>query len=164
MISVGIVGGTGYTGKKLIQFCSAHPFVEDYQVYSGKSAGENLYDYFPDLMGLIYNYKVKSIDELSYEHDLYFVALLHGESLNYIPALISNGKYVIDIGGDYRLDNDELYEQWYKFTHTSSYLLKNKIHGLADYPSTNYDEHKLVANPGCYKTLHLVNNKVLEEA
>ncbi len=157
MISVGIIGGTGYTGKKLIQFCNAHPFVKDYQVYSGKSAGENLYDYFPELAGLINNLKINSANDLSYQHDLYFIALPHAESLNFVPSLISNGKYVIDLGGDYRLDAAELYEQWYKYNHTSSYLLNSKIYGLADFPGINYDEHKLVANPGCYPTSILLS-------
>jgi len=157
MISVGIIGGTGYTGKKLIQFCNAHPFVKNYQVYSGKSAKENLYDYFPDLTGLINNLKINSINDLSYDHDLYFIALPHGESLNFIPALISNGKYVIDLGGDYRLDIAELYEQWYNYNHTSSYLLNSKIYGLADFPGINYEEYKLVANPGCYPTAILLS-------
>jgi N-acetyl-gamma-glutamyl-phosphate reductase len=157
MISVGIIGGTGYTGKKLIQYCHAHPYVKEYKVYAGKSAGENLYNYFPDLMGYVENMPILSVDQASYEHDLYFVALPQGESLNYIPSLISNGKYVIDLGGDYRLDFEELYIQWYKYTHTSSYLLKSKTYGLADYPETKYDEHKLVANPGCYSTVTLLS-------
>ena len=63
MISVGIIGGTGYTGKKLIQYCNSHPFVEDYKIYSGKSAGENLYDYFPGLVGLVNNTKINSEEQ-----------------------------------------------------------------------------------------------------
>ncbi len=157
MISVGIIGGTGYTGKKLIQFCNAHPFIKDYQIYSGKSAGENLYDYFPDLASLVNNLKINPVNDLSNDHDLYFIALPHGESLNFVPALISNGKYVIDLGGDYRLDFAELYEQWYKYNHTSSYLLNSKIYGLADFHGINYDELKLVANPGCYPTAILLS-------
>jgi N-acetyl-gamma-glutamyl-phosphate reductase len=157
MISVGIIGGTGYTGKKLIQYCHAHPYVKEYKVYAGKSAGENLYDYFPDLIGYVENSTIMSVDSVSYDHDLYFVALPHGESLGYIPSLISNGKYVIDLGGDYRLDFEELYIQWYKYTHTSSYLLKTKIYGLADHPDTKYNDHKFVANPGCYPTAALLS-------
>lgn len=157
MISVGIIGGTGYTGKKLIQYCSLHPHVKEYKVYGSNSAGENLHNYFPDLAGYIENSTIMSVDSVSYEHDLYFVALPHGESLRYIPSLISNGKLVIDLGGDYRLNFEELYIQWYKYTHTSSYLLKTKIYGLADHPDTRYDEHKLVANPGCYPTATLLS-------
>ena len=127
------------------------------KIYSGKGAGENLYDYFPGLVGLINNTRINSVNNLSYEHDLYFIALPHGESLNYVPSLIANGKYVIDLGGDYRLDVDKLYEQSYKYSHTSPDLLKTKIYGLADYPEINYEDFKLVANPGCYPTAVLLS-------
>ena len=53
MISIGILGGTGYTGKKLIQFCSNHPFVKDFEVYANTTANENLSTLFPDIEGLV---------------------------------------------------------------------------------------------------------------
>lgn len=152
MISVGILGGSGYTGKKLVQYLSQHPFVKDIQIYARNSAGEKLLGIFPDLYGLVENLDIKSIEEISGKHDLYFITLPHSEALKYVPSLINKEKYVIDLGGDYRLDSKDLYLQWYKYTHTSSYLLKSKEYGLADYPFTNYDKVKLIANPGCYPT------------
>ncbi len=156
MISVGIIGGTGYTGKKLIQFCENHPFIEEYEIYANSSANEYLNNLFPDFYGVIPNKKIKSIFELSYDHDLYFVSLPHGESLKYIPTLISHNKKVIDLGGDYRLDFEELYLQWYGFNHTSAYLLHSKVYGLADFYKTNYENVQLIANPGCYPTAILL--------
>jgi len=157
MISVGILGGTGYTGKKLIQFCSAHPFVKDFEVYANTTANENLSSLFPDIEGMIEDKKVLSVKSVSYDHDLYFVTLPHGEALNYVPALISKGKKVIDLGGDYRLDFEELYLQWYKIEHSSSYLLKSKVYGLADFDKSEYTDVQLVANPGCYPTAVLLS-------
>jgi N-acetyl-gamma-glutamyl-phosphate reductase len=157
MLSIGIIGGTGYTGKELVKYCSAHPFVKDYHIYGDKSAGEQLYTIFPDLQSIVEDLQVGSIKNISLEHDLYFIALPHGEALNYVPNLIANNKYVIDLGGDYRLNVEELYNQWYKFTHTSSYLLNSKIYGLADFWGTNYENHKLIANPGCYPTAVLLS-------
>ncbi len=157
MISIGIIGGTGYTGKELVKYCLTHPFVKNFQIYANSSAGENLFSIFPDLIGYTDNLIIESINNISFEHDLYFVALPHGEALKYVPKLISNNKYVIDLGGDYRLDYEELYIQWYKYTHTSPYLLKSKVYGLADHPSTNYDKAQLIANPGCYPTATLLS-------
>lgn len=157
MYSIGIIGGTGYTGKKLIQYLATHPFITEFQVYAKTTAGENLHDIFPDLDGLVDNLQIRSIEDISLEHDLYFIALPPGKALQYIPKLIGNGKFVVDIGGDYRLDFEELYMQWYKFTHTSPGLLKDKVYGLADHPSTNYDNVKLIANPGCYPTAVLLS-------
>ena len=152
MISVGIIGGSGYTGKKLVQFCSHHLFVENFEVYGFSKAGDSLYDLFPDLVNAITNKVINSIENLSYEHDLYFIALPHGEALKFVPQLIENGKKVIDLGGDYRLDNVNQYFEWYKKEHSSAELLNNKTYGLADFYSASGYNSNLIANPGCYPT------------
>lgn len=156
MISVGILGGSGYTGKKLLQFCHSHPFVSEYKVYGLKSAGTLLSDIFPELVDQITDSKVESIENISNLHDLYFVALPHGEALKYVPAIIKNSKKVIDLGGDYRLDDKDEYEKWYGISHTSSDLLNQKLYGLADYYGTQYSNINLIANPGCYPTATLL--------
>ncbi len=157
MISVGIIGGSGYTGKKLLQFLSVHPFVDEIKVYGHSTAGENLLTVFPDLDGIIEDAVIESVSNISLKHDLYFIALPHGEALNYVPFLTSQDKKVIDLGGDYRLDMEEIYSQWYKIKHTSPYLLKKKIYGLADYYDYKTSDSLLIANPGCYPTVSLLS-------
>jgi N-acetyl-gamma-glutamyl-phosphate reductase len=157
MISVGIVGGSGYTGKKLFQFLSVHPNVDEIKVYGNTTAGENLLTIFPDLEGLIEDSVIESVSNVSLKHDLYFIAVPHGEALNYVPFLTSQEKKVIDLGGDYRLDMEEIYTHWYKIKHTSPYLLKKKIYGLADYYDYTGNDSLLVANPGCYPTVTLLS-------
>lgn len=157
MHSAGIIGGTGYTGKILIEYLSGHPHIMDLTIYSKNSAGEMLYDVFPELAGFTKNRKIESIENICYDHDVFFTALPHGEALKYVPIIISRAKPVIDLGGDYRLNFEELYMQWYKITHSSPYLLKEKVYGLADYPFTNYNNAKLIANPGCYPTAVLLS-------
>ncbi len=157
MISIGIIGGSGYTGKKLLQFCKAHPHIEKIKVYGHTTAGEKLSSVFPDLLNIIQDDEIGSVSELSYEHDLYFIALPHGEALNYVPLLIAQGKKVIDLGGDYRLDSEDVYSKWYKLNHSSSYLLKKKLYGLADISKNNYAGYNLIANPGCYPTAMLLS-------
>ena len=152
MISVGILGGSGYAGKKLIQFCSEHPYVGEYKIYGYSSAFKNLDDIFPELCGIIKNSTIGEIDNLSDEHDLFFIALPNGEALNYVPGLFAKGKKIIDLGGDYRLNSAEQYNNWYKKEHNSPDLLSKKIYGLADSPETEYSNINLIANPGCYPT------------
>jgi len=157
MISIGILGGTGYTGKKLVEFCENHPFVNDINIYGKESAGKFLLDIFPELCNEVEDIRIKNISEISYEHDVYFIALPHGESLDYVPALFNAGKLIIDLGGDYRLNSAEQYEQWYNFKHTSPELLKEKIYGLADFGLVDYTGKKIIANPGCYPTAVLLS-------
>jgi N-acetyl-gamma-glutamyl-phosphate reductase len=156
MISIGVLGGSGYTGKKLLQFCTKHPHVKEITIYGNTTAGKTIADVFPELDSIVKNSVIKSVDNISLEHDLYFAALPHGQALNYVPNLISAGKKVIDLGGDYRLDDPLVYQEWYKIEHTSPELLSEKIYGLADFSKVNYSTHNLIANPGCFPTATLL--------
>ncbi|HPN37493.1 MAG TPA: N-acetyl-gamma-glutamyl-phosphate reductase [Melioribacteraceae bacterium] len=157
MIDVGIIGGTGYTGKKLLQILTNHPNVKNITVYGNASAGNTLLNLFPELLNTVNDSCVLSVDEITFNHDIYFVALPHGEALKYIPQLIERGKKVIDLGGDYRFDNVEEYEKWYNIKHTSSKLLGFKQYGLADYYKLDYNNTNFIANPGCYPTSVLLS-------
>ena len=152
MISIGIIGGTGYTGKWLVGFCNNHPFIQQIHIYGKGSAGKFLLDIFPELNNEVENVQIKNISELSFDHDVYFIALPHGESLKYVPELFKAGKVIIDLGGDFRLNDEKKYEEWYNFKHTSPELLNEKIYGLADYSTSYQEDKKLIANPGCYPT------------
>ena len=51
MISVGIIGGSGYTGKKLLQFCENHPYISEYKVYGSKSGNGRKSPSGPEIAG-----------------------------------------------------------------------------------------------------------------
>lgn len=157
MISVGIIGGSGYTGKNLIKYCSQHPFIKEFQVYGLNSANKSILELFPEFKGIIQNRIIRDINLISEYHDVYFLALPHGEALKYIPHLYNLDKKIIDLGGDYRLDSASDYENWYGKKHTSPELLDEKLYGLADLSSLDYSSVKLIANPGCYPTAALLS-------
>lgn len=155
MISVAIIGGSGYTGKHIIKFCNQHPYVDDIEIYALKSAGRSIFDIFPDLEGEVDNRLIHSIEDLEMLHDLYFIALPHGESMKYVPNIIANGKKVIDLGADFRLNNNESYFEAYNSDHSSPELLQEKHYGLSEFNSSyNFN---LIANPGCYPTAALLS-------
>lgn len=161
MISVGIIGGSGYTGKKLYQICSRHSEVKNIKVYGKATAGESLYSRFPELNSITSNGEIVSMEEISEEHDIYFTALPHGESLKYIPSLVHRGKKIIDLGGDFRFDDSRQYSEWYGITHNSPGLLKRKSYGLADVQ--NDFNTNLISNPGCYPTSVLLSLLPLQD-
>ncbi len=156
MISIGIIGGSGYAGKKLIQFCNSHPLISEYKVYGNKTTGQFLSELFPELAGQMIDSQIESVENISDSHDVYFITLPHGEALKYVPSLFQVGKKIIDLGGDYRLDSKNEYEKWYNIQHNSENLLNEKIYGLADYYGTQYSNVSLIANPGCYPTAALL--------
>lgn len=155
MISVGIIGGTGYTGKHLLEYCNKHPYVKEITVYAKSSAGDKLLNIFPELNGIISDQTVSSVDNLPDKHDLYFISLPHGEALKYVPNLYKKNKKIIDLGGDYRLNDVSVYEKHYKLTHSSPELLQVAKYGLAEFNAADKNT-LLVANPGCYPTSALL--------
>ena len=156
MISVGIIGGSGYTGKYLIQFCLNHPKIKSVSIYGKSTAGKTLDQVFPELLNQTEDYIILDSSNISFEHDVYFIALPHGEALKFVPELIEKKKIVIDLGGDYRLDDVHVYAEWYKIKHSSPDLLLNKTYGLADYFDNSNYQGSLIANPGCYSTATLL--------
>ncbi len=157
MISVGIIGGSGYTGKYIVKFINQHSNVSKFSIYANKSAGQTLHEVFPDLVGEVENQTIKSINYLDTSHDVYFFALPHGESFKYVPSLLEDDKKIIDLGADFRLDDEIIFLETYKLKHTSPELLKTKIYGLAEI-ANNYDQRNLIANPGCYPTAALLSS------
>ena len=156
MLSAGIIGGTGYTGKYLIEYCNNHPFIETIKIYGNDSAGKNLLSIFPEFQGIIEDQVIHDINEISPSHNVYFAALPHGKSLEIIPQLINDNNLIIDLGGDFRLRDNEEYEKWYGIGHTAGHLLGDTVYGLADFKDTVYDKN-LIANPGCYPTAALLS-------
>ncbi|HOM65368.1 MAG TPA: N-acetyl-gamma-glutamyl-phosphate reductase [Ignavibacteriales bacterium] len=163
MKKVAIIGGTGYTGYELIKFLLKHKYVSDFDIFANSSAGKKLLDIFPEFENILPNDKtIFHVDEFSNSYDVVFLALPHQESHNLVPKIINSKNLIIDLGGDFRLDNKELYTQWYNFEHKYQNLLDIKTYGLCeivkDYKSN------LIANPGCYPTsvllalIPIVNN------
>jgi len=156
MISVAIIGGSGYTGKYIVKFCNEHPNISEYEIYANKSANSTIYDVFPDLVGEVENKTIKSVIDLDLSHNVYFFALPHGESFKYIPELCSNNKKVIDLGADFRLDDKEIFLNTYQLNHPAEEYLTAKNYGLAEInESYNFN---LIANPGCYPTAALLSS------
>jgi len=163
MIKVGIIGASGYTGGELIRFLLKHPDAEVVTATSRKYDGEPIYKVHPHLRDS--ELKFENLEPGELDADLVFTATPHGVSMKIVPELIDNNIRVIDLSGDYRFDNLELYEKWYGFRHS------NPLEAVYGLPEINRDQIKgadLVANPGCYPTgailacLPMVKEKIVD--
>ncbi len=152
MISVSVVGASGYSGIELLKILIRHPGVCIDKLFANSSSGKCLADVAPvfdkTLDIVLEPYSVYKI----IKSDLIFIALPSGEALNLVPAMLSEGKRVIDLGGDFRLQNISLYERYYKRTHSASSILKQSVYGLPEWNSNQIKTASLIANPGCYPT------------
>ena len=152
MISVSIVGASGYSGMELIKILFRHPGVHLDRLFANSSAGKHLSEVAPFLnKSFDKELELYSVDKTA-KSDLIFIALPSGEAMKLVPEMISAGKRVIDLGGDFRLQDTSLYERYYKRTHSASAALKKSVYGLPEWNSTQIQSASLVANPGCYPT------------
>ncbi len=84
--------------------------------------------------------------------DVCFLALPHGEAMELAPALLDQGKIVIDLSGDHRLQDVALYEKFYKRPQTSGDVLADAVYGLPEWNQEAIAKARFIANPGCYAT------------
>lgn len=151
MTSIGIIGGTGYTGGELARLLCRHPGIEIAAMTSRQNAGRPVSEVHPYLKGyvdLAFTERISDTKDL----DLVFVATPHGVAMSEVPPLLEQGVKAIDLSGDYRLRDPELYEKWYGHQHTDVDNLRNAVYGLPELFRDRIRGADLVANPGCYAT------------
>ena len=156
MISISVVGASGYSGIELLKILVRHPDVRIDKLFANSSAGKHLADVAP-LFGKTIDIVLEpySIDKIS-NSDLIFIALPSGEAMNIVPAMLSVGKRIIDLGGDFRLQDTSLYERYYKRTHSAITILKQSVYGLPEWNNSQIKSGSLIANPGCYPTSAII--------
>lgn len=156
--TVSIIGASGYSGAELLALLLRHPHITVSKVFAHSSAGKRVDELYPkfrssEIGRLVF--EEYSIDKVL-DNDLIFIALPSGEAMNYVPALIDSGKRVIDLGGDFRLHDTALYQQYYKHEHTAKEYITKAVYGLPEWNKEKIITAQLIANPGCYVTSALL--------
>jgi len=152
MKNVAVVGASGYTGVELLRLLSGHPQAEVVAVTSRQYEGESISRVFPSLGGY-FDLKCEAInvESIAARADVVFTALPHKSAMDVIPDFLNAGCKIIDLSADYRLRDQQVYEQWYQ-AHTSPDLLTEAVYGLPELYRSAIKSARLVANPGCYPT------------
>ncbi|KZY96183.1 N-acetyl-gamma-glutamyl-phosphate reductase, partial [Oleiphilus sp. HI0072] len=153
MIKVGIVGATGYTGSELLRLLVLHPKVEITVVTSRTEKGRPVADMFPHVRGYIdLPFTDPSVDELA-GCDLIFFATPHGVAQSMMSEFIDSGLRTIDLSGDFRLKDVDVWESWYDQKHACPELIPQAAYGLPEIYREQIKDAKLVACPGCFPTV-----------
>ena len=153
MVSIGIVGGSGYVGAELLRLCAGHPELTVELATGDTQAGTAVADLYPSLAAaygrLVYSeYSPDAVDGL----DLVFCGLPHGASQAIVPELRTRVKHVVDLAADFRLRDPRTYAQWYGEPHDAPELLDEFVYGLPELFREQLHAAALVAAPGCYPT------------
>ena len=152
-----IFGGSGYSGSELLRILLFHPSVEVVLVTANEHAGKTVADIHKNLFGLTQLKFEPTPEDLSKLEniDVAFFALPHGQALKLVPQLPENVK-VIDLSGDFRIGDAEVFQKFYKLEHTATELQKQFIYGLTETNREAIKKAKHIANPGCFATATLL--------
>lgn len=152
MISVGIVGGTGYTGVELLRLLLRHAQVQVRILTSRTEAGKRVADMFPSLRGhTTLEFSDLDLEQLK-QCDVVFFATPHGVAMQHAEALTAAGTKVIDLAADFRLQNLDQFEKWYGMQHSCPAILKDSVYGLTELNRQKIKQAQVIGNPGCYPT------------
>lgn len=161
MLNVAIIGATGYTGREVAGILARHPYARPHYLTSESFAGQRLDQVYPQFRSVLElpleQLKMKKVAEC----DFIFCALPHGLAMELVPELLSTGKKVVDLSGDFRLKDGALYPGWYGYEHSHPEFLAKSVYGMPEVNRDKIREAVLVANPGCYPTSILLALKPL---
>ncbi|MDH0720217.1 N-acetyl-gamma-glutamyl-phosphate reductase [Acinetobacter junii] len=152
VISVGIVGGTGYTGVELLRLLLRHPQARVDVLTSRTEAGKRVADMFPSLRGHTeLEFSDLDLDRLK-QCDVVFFATPHGVAMQHAQELIDSDTKVIDLAADFRLQNLAEFEKWYGMQHSCPTVLTESVYGLTELNREKIKNARVIGNPGCYPT------------
>lgn len=154
MIKAGLVGATGYAGQQLLWILENHKNVEIKFISSNSYEGKEISEIYGNYKKY-YEKKLISQDTAEnylHEIDVLFIALPHGMSEKLAKKALEENVKVIDLGADFRLEDSETYEKWYKVKHEYPEINKQAVYGLPELYKEKIKTSNIIAAPGCYPT------------
>jgi N-acetyl-gamma-glutamyl-phosphate reductase len=148
-VKAAIVGVTGYTGLELVRLIQLHPVLEIGTLHS-HSRHENSAAVYPHLQQLI-DQPISPFDpqQIMAENELVFFATPAGISKELVSSFVEHDFPVVDLSGDLRLKEGQMYQQWYQQPPAADHLLQAATYALPEFQRA---QGNLIANPGCYAT------------
>jgi len=153
---IAVIGASGYTGLELLRLLLTHPHAELVCVTSRQNVGKSIAELFPRFCGAaaadltFIDPDPKAVAATGAE--VAFLALPHGVAADYAASLLEKGLKIVDLSADFRIDDAEVYKEFYDADHPAPELLKEAVYGLPEIHREAIRNARLVASPGCYPT------------
>ncbi len=154
MISVGIVGASGYTGGEALRILLRHPQVELLQATSESNAGHFVYAIHPNLRKQT-QLKFTSIKDLR-PCDVLFLCLPHGSAMRRIGEMEGLAKTLIDLSADFRLHDPAAYPAWYGHPHEAPRYLEQFVYGIPELHRKEISNARYITGAGCLATTSIL--------
>lgn len=155
-MKVAVIGSTGYGGMELLRIIQRHPELKITSFVSSSQAGQPLNRSFPQMPQCTHVFMDLDVKHISKTADLIFFATPAGVSKEYAPMFLEQGKIVIDLSGDFRLNDPKQYEKWYQKRAADQRYLDMAAYGLSEWFHEEVKTAQLISNPGCYPTATLL--------
>ncbi|SDH31565.1 N-acetyl-gamma-glutamyl-phosphate reductase [Lentzea fradiae] len=162
MITAAVVGAAGYLGGELLRILLGHPAVRVVRATSERLAGRRVDGAHPNLRGHT-GLTFRPMSELDH-YDVLFLASRHRETMRVLPGLLGHADVVVDLSGDFRLADPELYHRHYGVEHTAPGLLGTFTTGLPERYRDRLRTADRISVPGCMATAGVLALAPLAEA
>jgi len=161
-IRIAVLGASGYTGADLVRLALTHPRVEIAALAANAKAGQPMQAIWPHFAPYDLPPLVKADDIAWGGIDVVFGCLPHAASAELLSRI--DGPRIIDLSADFRLNDADIYADWYGNAHPAPAMLGDAVYGLTEYAKDRLPGARLVACPGCYPTAALLALLPLVEA
>jgi len=151
MVKVGIAGGSGYGGAELIHILLRHPHAKIAWLSSQQHVSKTVAEVYPNLRGFL-DLRFSGVQDLpAGDLDLLFLSLPHGQAMKMVPGL-PKGLAVIDLSGDFRIENGAVFQDYYGIPMAAPELQKCFVYGLPEINRDKIRTARYISNPGCFAT------------
>lgn len=150
MLRVAVVGASGYIGGELLRLLLGHPEVELAAATSSHHAGRRIDGPHPNLRSLT-DLCFIEVEQLE-SYDVLFLATPHRETMGRMRAFLDHATQVIDLSGDFRLRDPEVYAQYYQAEHRAPELIDSFATGLPELYRDRLRTADRISVPGCMAT------------
>jgi N-acetyl-gamma-glutamyl-phosphate/LysW-gamma-L-alpha-aminoadipyl-6-phosphate reductase len=161
--SVVILGASGYGGGELLRWLCTHPAVGTLRGTARALAGKSFWAAHPNLNGVVDGCFEADIDWSEFtqvEQPIVFSALPHGELARQLPELeaaweragIAARLLLVDLSGDFRLKDPQVFAQAYGGAHPCPEHLARFVYGLPEWNRDALRGARRIASPGCFAT------------
>ena len=117
------------------------------QIYGQFNIGTPFSQNLPQLLD------TEQVEDWEQKADVIFCCLPHATTQEIIAKMpLDQGIKVIDLSADFRLQDTEVYKEWYENDHLAKDLQKEAVYGLTELARDEVKKGRLIANPGCYPT------------
>ena len=162
-LDIAILGASGYGGGELLRWLSTHPQVHSLRGTARTLAGEPFWKAHPNLRSVVdgqFEADLNWEEFADREQPVVFAALSHGALAERLPELeaawkaagIADRLLLVDLSGDFRLQDPAVFAKAYKKTHPCPEQLPRFVYGMPEWNKALLPGARRIANPGCFAT------------